>query len=429
MDYIKGGKVFRDKDETVVGVVVPWGWQDIPFIKLSGKKPVRNDYGNPNRPIIPREHWVPMHRQVCAIFSSQTCRKKGKETVDKPAPKPVQLPEIVITKYGSIRKEANMLNKMIADYFTRHPSKNWDKSAFEVIKAGKNLPIRPYYLSEIEKQWLENLKNCGVKVLTEGWLNITRWDKQVGQKPRLVPRRVMGINSALRMQDHILDVYRLDKEDGLGELSKINSIQEIIYQAKDLLIDWQNAGPREKEKIQKQLALVILHLEKCRNEFKVNAKKQAKKALPLKDLLGRINPGAMAARTIAALNQLTKRLGQLQIIMPFIAMRKELLVLEKRRLDASVSKAVGKLRAVSRHPVFNGQGIAQHELRILAIEINKSMSFLNTAWISPYWEQANQAKLFLSNAKKFIHSKRFAEAGKTLNIALSILETDLNEFG
>jgi len=410
MDYLEGGEVFREKD--VVRKVVPlWRGEEIPFIKSLTGKPIRDDNKNPNRPRVPAKDWILMSKQVCAIFAGQDYKPKERK---KEPVKPINL---FIPSFDLIQTKAIDLNIKITAQRLKQPAKTWSAIALEVIKKQKNLPIRPNFLSTEERLWLKNLRNNGIRILTEGWLDISRWEKQADKKSKLIWQKVNGINAAIRLHDHILGRYNLD------ELPKIGNIEEIILRTNELLTGWLETNMVAKQKIQKELTGVILQLEKCRNEFKTEVKEQAKKILPFKDASDRINPGAMAARTIGALNRLTKRLSELGIVMPFIAMRKELLIFEKRRLDTLILKATKSLRLIRCHPVFNGKKIAEHEPKILIIRINKILSLLNTALISPCREQAEQAKLFLENAKKFIRSERFNQAGDLLKISLEILKS------
>lgn len=413
MDYIKEGKVFRDEKGMAHKVVPLWQGKEIPFIKPPGRKPIRDDCKNPDRPKIPAEDWFLMFNQVCAIFAGKNYKPKKRKK------KPAGPMDLFIPRIDLIQAEAIDLNIKITAHRLKHPAKTWREITLELIKKQINPPIKLQFLSIIERIWLKNLRNGGIKILTEGWLEIPRWKKEANEKPKLIPQKVNGINSALRMHDHILSKYNL------GELPKINNIEEVIYQANELLTNWLETDLVARQKIQKKLAGVILRLEKCQNEFKVEVKEQAKKILPFKDASAKINPGAMAARTISALNQLAKRLNELQIVMPFIAMRKELLIFEKRRLAALIQKAANSLRLICRHPVFNNKRITEYEPKILITKINKTLNLLNTVLIFPYREQVEQAKLSLENAKKSMCSKQFSQAGNLLKTSLEILESKL----
>jgi len=138
--------------------------------------------------------------------------------------------------------------------------------------------------------------------------------------------------------------------------------------------------------------------------------------------LNRINPGAMAAETVLALNQLAQRFAELRIIMPHAAMRKELLIFEKWRMDVIVSRAKNETTLLSRHAVFKGKPIYEHEPDIIEKKINYVLYAIQNLWVSPYYEQAEQTKLFLNQAKKNIRSNEFLNAGKMINTALEILK-------
>ncbi|MFZ2882474.1 MAG: hypothetical protein WA019_05360, partial [Candidatus Moraniibacteriota bacterium] len=226
---------------------------------------------------------------------------------------------------GQKKKEedAHRINEEVDAYYKRpriNKNRSADDVAHEIIKKEEHAQINLAQLSKEEKMWYENMKSAGVRILSDGFLEISRWDntgKHVGN-PVLIQQKVDGINSAIRMQDHILKNYRFDKEDKLSVFSQIESIQEVIEHANELLNKWSKTKPEDKEAMQMQLAHVILQLENCRNEFMVGTKDQTEAIIELKDSLGRENPGAFAARTVAALNNLAKRINEMQLIMPSI---------------------------------------------------------------------------------------------------------------
>ncbi len=339
---------------------------------------------------------------------------------------------VFIPRKRTIRDEAWTFNEIIIHFYSQHPTKSWTESAFEVIKQTQNNPIRWQVLPDSEREWLWNLGDSGIKILTDGWIGLSRWYKQGDKKEKLVLQKVKGINSAIRMQDdHILKQYKEDIEGKVSELSILESVEDVIENANQLLAsgNWKNIDNEEKYKLQIMLAFIILQLENCHNEFKAGTRRQIEKTVSLKDSLGRINPGAMAARTIAALGKLNDRFFQLRIIIPFIAMRKELLILEKRRMRIAVERSAGTVQRILRHPVFSNGSMKEYENKILFDLIGKSLFFLNNVRVSPFWEQAEQAKLFLEQAKRFIKSKQFAQTGETLKIAWEILKSDINQFG
>ena len=339
--------------------------------------------------------------------------------------------KLFIPRFNNIYNEAEQLHDEFTQIRSRCSAKSWNDIMIAALRAKTNGRIQWWrqYLSKSEKEWLIALRNGGITILTEGWLRIPRWEKKKGRKEKLILQKVAGINSALRMQDHILNKYNLRAAAANGEIPILESIEEIIAYANYSLNDWKNLNARDKLGLQKKLAAVILRLEHCRNEFKVGAREQIEKTALLKDAAGRLNPSAMAARTIAALNRLSQRFNQLGIIIPHIAMRKELLVLEKRRLQAAIKKATEKNQLLLRHPVFTGGPIRKYEINSISERMGLCLFSLNNISISPYWEQAQQAKNYLREAKKIFNRSYFIEAKPFLENSLAILKTDLSQHG
>ena len=336
-----------------------------------------------------------------------------------------------IPLYNTIREEAIQLNEEFAQTWLRHPAKSWTEIMIAGLRDKKNGRIQWWrqYLTKNEKAWFITLRNGGITILTEGWLRIPRWEKKMGLKEKLIKQKVLGINSALRMQDHILSKYNLAAAIKNGEIPALESIEEIITSANYQLNDWANQNEKSRINLQKQLAIIVLRLEHCRNEFKIGAREQIKKTVLLEDSTGRLNPSAMAARTIAALNRLNQRFNQLGIIIPHIAMRKELLILEKRRLQAMIKKAAAKTQLLLRHPVFNNKPIRKYEINIIDQRMGQCLSALNNIRVSPYWEQAEQAKNYIREAKKILNGSYLIEAKPFLENSLAILKSGLSRYG
>ncbi len=349
---------------------------------------------------------------------------------------------------GQKKKEedAHRINEAVDEYYKKprtNKNRSADDVAHEIIKEEKHDRINLAQLSKEEKMWYENMKSAGVRILSDGFLEISRWDntgKHAGN-PVLIRQKVDGINSAIRMQDHILENYRFDKKEKPSVFSQIESIQEVIEHANELLNKWSKTKSEDKETMQMQLAHVILQLENCRNEFMVGTKDQAEAIIDLKDSLGRENPGAFAARTVAALNNLAKRINEMQLIMPSIAMRKESLVLEKRRIDGARRKSAGHLLTVLKHSVFNDNPKKSPDSRVNpneVVEMNKKLGqalyLLDLIHTAPYFQQADQAKFQIFNkTKEYFSSKsnliaNLPLAKEGLEKSLEILESDMEKF-
>lgn len=313
--------------------------------------------------------------------------------------------------------EANVIDEKVDDFYEEHPRsrKSADTVAEEIIKDGDDLPIRINTVPEETGRWYQSMSDAGMRVLTNGFMDISRWEKDGPRKSvkhKLVRQKIDGLPSAIRMQDHILGLYREDTEERDSEHTKLESIEEIIAYANDLLNHWSEVDEVGKKELQQQLASVVLELERCRNEFKIEIKDRAEATMKLQDSRGRENPSALAARTVGALNSLTKRISEMQLIMPMVAMRKEMLVLEKRRVEKEMDKANSKLNLLLNHPIFKTDDkrapesrLKEHETTALQLRVQQAVEFLNTIHVAPYYQQAEQAKFFLREIFNLLNSQ------------------------
>ena len=288
---------------------------------------IRSDEGEIVREQSMGKYWIndldyaKIYRQVYAIFNPSKLRAEKIKART--------------TKEERLIKQAQWLYLRITNYKTKH-SCTWTKAAFEIVKALPNYPRQFGWLAEEERQWLGNLKNAGLTVLTEGWLEIRRWERTIEKNPKRVVLKVKGINSALRMQDHILEHYRIDR-------------------------------PNQK--------------------------------------------------------------SELEMIMPVIALRKELLIFEKRRLQTTVNRAATAIHGITRNEVFIGKSATDNQLFWIKKSLFKILSNLTTVWLSPYWEQAEQAKNYLEQALGFLNRSVFDRAETNLLTAYDVLKTDRSHAG
>jgi len=350
-------------------------------------------------------------------------------------------PEQYINKQ---HEEANNINEAVEEFFVEHPRsrKTDDEIADAIIKEEADLvPYRA--IPEEHREWYQNMRSAGVRVLEDGFLEITRWDNtgKYADKPKLMKQKVDGLHSAIRMQDHILGGYCSTEESGNDEYSKLESIQEVIEYANQLLNEWKEADTPTRQDLQLKLADVVLQLEKCRNEFKVDTRDKAQAVMKLKDSRGRENPSALAARTVGALNSLSERMNQMQLIAPQIALRKEVLILEQRRVERALRKANSMLSGVLHHSVFTTkpnskpeQRIKEHEVVILDKKLGQVIHELESIYIAPYHQVAEQAIFFIASIKKLFRSKEdlvnnLEIISETLADIQDILESKVQHFG
>lgn len=351
-----------------------------------------------------------------------------------------------------VEEEAYKINEKVDNYYKQpRANKNLsaDKVAHRIIKKEKSIPIdlaknSKEEMPKEERQWYENMQSAGIRILKDGFVEITRWEKtgKHAESPLPIKQKIDGVNSAIRMQDHILGLYRSDEKSRNSEYSKLESIQEVIEHANDILTSWHAAKPEDKEDLQIQLADVVLQLEHCRNEFKVAAREQSSAVLEMKDSLGRENPGALAARTVAALNDLSKRVNEMQLIMPIMALRKETLILEKRRSTGAISRSRAHITGITRHAVFHEDStkspasrINDNEVAELDKRMGKTLHLLETIHALPYSQQAEQAKFILINKVKRLFSSKnnllenLDFIKEALGEAIKVLDSDIKHLG
>lgn len=284
----------------------------------------------------------------------------------------------------------------------------------------------PDFNDVFARQWQSSLQRAGLIVMTDGSLRISRWEKDKNGKLKKIPQKVAGFNTALRMQDDILRKYKTGDEEKPAELNVLSSIEDVIEQANLILTSWKTTSPGEKEKMRDKLTQLILELEKCRNIFKVGCKKQINKAKEIEDDLGRINPGAMAARTVSALNYLSLRLAELGTIIPTIALRKEFLILEKRKQDLALQKAAFALRPIVRYK--NGY-LQDYEKINLLNQVCLAGKQLSLATISPNFEIAGVARVFLNMIARCIRKNDTKNAKALAKITINFINSDTSQHG
>ncbi len=371
------------------------------------------------------------------IINPKTGNPKKKEKGGAKLPKKLYTQVWAIVNKDKIKKKEKMspienallINELIKEIKKKSPKKSWQKCANIIFrKEAKNnykyrdvLPIQPHFHHEREVWWYDTLKKAGITVLENGWWLVRRWKKKNGKDLEVTFQFVPDIDTLIRMCGHIIRKYRITQDENLSELDINSSINGTIEEVKNFLTSWNNKDIEQRLELQIKLASIVLKLENCHNEYKVQVKNQIEKVVPMKDSLERYNPGALAARTVAALNRLSERINEIQAILPRIAMKKELLIFEKRRQVDCFQKSASAMNLVIRHRVFHGESIRDHEIEILIKNINASMSHLNHVYGSPFFERKNQIQYCFAKAKSLIKKKKFIKAKFWLDSAKGIL--------
>ena len=307
---------------------------------------------------------------------------------------------------------SSQANRQVYAIFSRKPRKSL-ADLTELPKKTRDIewlrhqhPIGRDFLSAIDLVRFETLIKCGVFYLPQGWLRIRKWSKEQGVIDR-ASQHVPDLEAAIRMQDHILNGYR-GQEENKGEFGQSASFDEIIRAANRYLTDWKNADRVNQKKIIDDLVTIVLRLELCRNDFKVKARDQITEIIPFEDKTGKINPGAFAASTVAALNQLANRFQEIRAIQPIIALRRELLIYEVSWFELQIKQIAIMLRNLLYRIYYRFPERPED----LDNAFGRVLHFTGFLWPSPYFERAQSADKYILAAKKIARQKKLEKRTK-----------------
>jgi len=284
-------------------------------------------------------------------------------------------------------------------------------------------PISFQGLTPGEIEWLQKLEKLGgVTIMDDGTLRVSRWDKEEGEKVKNKVE-VKGLPSGIRMQEKILTGY-----DAV-EIVQLDDINVVLNKAVNLL-NQKATTPKQKEKLQEEMLNVYCQLEFCVNEFKVDIRNRAGDVSDLEDELGRKNDPALASKAVAALRRLEGRMGEIQGIKPRIALRKEMLLLEKHREEKCVKLAKAAFIQASRHPVFGPRtSIKEYEVEPLNFVVNRASENLDKVFCAPYNDQARAVNEFVAHNIKgnMTNVKSIIDGKEGIASAFKIVDGDLQK--
>lgn len=155
-----------------------------------------------------------------------------------------------------------------------------------------------------------------------------------------------GIYEALRACYHVRDHY--EEEDGeiIFTEQAFRDLMILAYQ----LASFRRLSAEAKEEIRQKLAFYQSRFQRATNELKTEVKEHLNRSVDLKDSLGRLNPGATAARLTASRRRLALRLDAIQTIDPCIGRRQIALILEKDRIHRTlrdIQRKTGELARIA----------------------------------------------------------------------------------
>lgn len=372
--------------------------------KTTGKalKVIRNDFDKPiihemvNGEVtrvdkgirLPAEEYAIIKKQAAGILRG---KKKNKTA---------QAREKKTKQFASEHKEAEDINAEIEKYTAKHKNVSRAEAMKEVLRQEEQAEINVGL-----HKWREHFLSAGIKFLNNGWVALSFWAERTKKKVKKW-KGLTDIFAAIRSQEHTINFYVAAD----GEQKKMFTIKEVLEQANTLLTAWLKATTEEKTDANKKLFTALKLLDGCRNEYKNQICDQLEIIIGFRDNLGRINPGAMAARTISAMGKLYKRLEEAEIIPAKAMLRKKMLEWEKERLDILFNFCFNQINLFSRHQAFFGKGLNETQATVLDNKIKQTIELLNTVFSSPYWERSNAAKERLFVAQKALKSHNMAKA-------------------
>ncbi|MCD4762115.1 hypothetical protein K8R32_04125 [bacterium] len=325
----------RTREGLVIEVPMEWAGIKIVFIKKN-KKVFRKDYQDKNRPNIPQEIYGKMVKQAYGVFSQGA--KSRQKLRKRKTPK-------------------NTIDKKRHDRFAR------DR--------------------------LDFLKRFRVYIKPDGSLVIMRTEDDAD-----IELPYQDIDAAIRAQSHIINGY-MDDTNKLSEIYRLQTVENTLVDSNLLFLNWLKAGVKEKEDIEKRINEALLDLDFCRNELKIATADQLLEIYAMEDILGRENPGALAARTIAGKTQIKKRQSRVRNIVAFTAARKQTLIFEKTQMELNIISARFKLNFIlsSVDAFFRNKSAFNKR-------VNQVLYLLQSVWINPHFLSARKAMILIENAKK-----------------------------
>lgn len=273
--------------------------------------------------------------------------------------------------------------------------------------------ILSYHRSKEEKTRLEILAQHRVFIFRNGTLCILRGEN--------TPQTYVDIDAAIRAQRSIVGNYFGDDEkEVLGEIDKLFYILGATEETHALLLEWNQINDNVTQDIVTTLTEACEDLKRVRDESKKLTREQLIKIVKMEDSLGRSNPGALAARSVAAENRIIERIKSIPPITLFCISRRHTLMLEKKQIEANIMLAAFRVKMIlnSSDEFFKHQNVACQK-------INQVLYLLQSAWVNPYFVQIAEVEKHLDKTKERIGKKNIESAKRHLEAAKNVLKAIL----
>ena len=267
--------------------------------------------------------------------------------------------------------------------------------------------------NQTERERLRVLSKYKSLILRDGRIKIFKTELKRGKKTK-TPQIFPDIDTAIRSRDHILENYLSGTS---CELAINTQIAEMIAGANLTLLSWNEVDDLAIEKMEKNIQIVTRLLNRARNHFKVTAHSQLEKIPGIKDVLGRINPSAMAARSATAGASIEKRGDEIVGKVAYTVALRAVLSREKMEMDNNLLSVKIKIKALlnSSVKIYDNKPMIEQKL-------NEIMSLLRGLWLNPYRPNASDAYYLVARAKKNLLFTSLDLTLVCLEGALTILE-------
>ena len=263
-----------------------------------------------------------------------------------------------------------------------------------------------------ENSRLDLLKEFRCYVLENGKLLILRSEK--GKNISMIYK---DLDAAIRAQREMVNRYIGENESVEGsEMFRMFSGISIIHEVKNILFDWNSASDEDIKRAQDFMKKTIENLSRCRNDYKVNCLEQIKSSVTIKDSTGKLNPGAVQARTVSAIDNLEKRKKRIPELAKFVAFRKEVLMLEKKQMQLNIIDAAFSLKFI-----LNSNLEFFRNKEVFYTKINQVLYLLQSVWLNPYIDIIVEVKKNLQEAKLKVDKGEIELAKKFLSGAQNTL--------
>lgn len=230
-----------------------------------------------------------------------------------------------------------------------------------------------------------------------------------------------GLYEALRACHHIRDHY----EESDGEIvfteNAYRDFMIVAYQ----LASFRRLSDKEKEEIKQKLDFYQRQFRWVRDDLKLEVKEHLNRSIDLKDSLGRLNPGATAARLTASRRRLVLRLEQIQAIDPRIGRRQIALILEKDRIHRTlidIQNKTARLASIANLcqkylPNLDTRQLWRTRLIVYQSELTSILVAPYVAWIARLQPEISQLIDLMKNNKEK-NLLLFKELAQRVNSAL-----------